>query len=156
MNSAVGSLSLAVTLATARAQRDVEQKADALSFLPSALVAVLLVALSIWWSLPARRASPADFDEVNTMSRSPRRRTSESTFCFNPDSSDGEGYVPPAASSSGAEQQGVEQPVEGEDTKDKNLKKIVMMAAVIVENMKISNYGRFERHGFMKSYVICV
>ena len=64
-----------------------------LSFSPSALVAVLLVALSIWWSLPVRRASPADFDKVNTMSRSPRRRTSESTFCFNPDSSDGEGYV---------------------------------------------------------------
>ena len=38
-NSAVGSLSLAVTLATARAQLDVEQEADALSFLPSALVA---------------------------------------------------------------------------------------------------------------------
>ena len=34
--------------------------------------------------------------------------------------------------------------------KGKNLKKIVMMAAVIVENMKISNYGRFERNGFMK------
>lgn len=145
-NSAVGSLSLAVTLATARAQLDVEQEADALSFLPSALVAVLLVALSIWWSLPVRRASPADFDKVNTMSRSPRRRTSESTFCFNPDSSDGEGYVLPAASSAGADQQ-----VEGEDMKGKNLKKIVMMAAVIVENMKISNYGRFERHGFMKS-----
>ena len=133
-NSAVGSLSLAVTLATARAQRDVEQEADALSFLPSALVAVLLVALSIWWSLPVRRTSSLDFDEVNTMSRSPRRRTSESTFSFNP-----------------ADQQGVEQQLADEDMKGKNLKKIVMMAAVIVENMKISNYGRFERHGFMKS-----
>ena len=98
-----------------------------------------------------KRASPIDFDKVNTMSRSPRRRTSESTFCFNPDSSDGEGYVPPAASSAGTDQQGAEQQVEGEDMKGKNLKKIVMMAAVIVENMKISNYGRFERHGFMKS-----
>ena len=128
-NSAVGSLSLAVTLATARAQLDVEQEADALSFLPSALVAVLLVALSIWWSLPVRRTSSLDFDEVNTMSRSPRRRTIESP----------------------ADQQGVEQQLADEDMKGKNLKKIVMMAAVIVENMKISNYGRFERRGFMKS-----
>ena len=128
-NSAVGSLSLAVTLATARAQRNVEQEADALSFLPSALVAVLLVALSIWWSLPVRRTSSLDFNEVNTMSRSPRRRTIESP----------------------ANQQGAEQQLADEDMKGKNLKKIVMMAAVIVENMKISNYGRFERHGFMKS-----
>eukprot|EP00434_Breviolum_minutum_P042927 symbB.v1.2.038232.t2/scaffold5857.1/size42504/3 len=151
-NNTVGSLSLAVTLATARAQHDVEQEADALSFVLSVLVAVLLVALGIWWRLSARRATPTEFDEVNTMSRSrtppePRRRTSESTFCYNPDSSDGEGYVPPAAAGSAeADQQG-----EGVDMKNKNLKQIVMMATVIVENMKVENYGPFERNGFMKS-----
>ena len=68
-NSTVGSLSLAVTLATARAQRDVEQEADALSFLLGAFVAVLVVALSIWWRLSVRRASPIEIEEVNTMSR---------------------------------------------------------------------------------------
>ena len=141
-NSTMGGLSLAVTLATARAER-VEQSSDALSFPLGALLAVLLVALGIWWRLSVTRASSINFNEVTTMSR---KRTSESAFSYNPDSSDGEGHVPPAASSSG-DGQGES---EG-DLKRRNLKQAVMMATVITENMAVENYGAFERDGFMKS-----
>ena len=140
-NSTMGGLSLAVTLATARAER-VEQSSDALSFPLGALLAVLLVALGIWWRLSVTRASSINFNEVTTMSR---KRTSESAFCYNPDSSDGEG-VPPAASSAGDGQGESE-----EDLKRRNLKQAVMMATVITENMAVENYGAFERDGFMKS-----
>ena len=99
-----------------------------------------------------RRASPIEIEEVNTMSRSrtppeTRRRTSQSTFSYNPDSSDGEGHEPQAASSVLPDQ-----PDGGEQAlKRRNLKQAVMMATVIIENMAVENYGAFEKDGFMKS-----
>ena len=136
-NSAVGSLSLAVTLATARAQHDVEQEADALSFLLGAFVAVLLAAIGIWWRLSVTRASPIEFDKVDTMSRSrtppeSRRRASDSTFCYNPESFDGKGCEPPAASSAEGQQGESE-----EALKKRNVKQAMMMATVITENMAV-------------------
>ena len=118
-NSTMGGLSLAVTLAAARAEH-VEQSSDALSFPLGALLAVLLVVLSIWWRLSVTRAASIKFNEVTTMSR---KRTSESTFSYNPNSSDGEGYEPPASSSAGGQQGESE-----EALRKRNPKRAVFMA----------------------------